>query len=183
MQHHSTLENYTTRPEKTRLAGFLLGVEKMADFDAEHHGRQLADLVNLQRLWEQLIQHEGLRLKPYRCSAGKLTIGVGRNIDDVGITEEEAMVLLGNDISRVIAELDQNIPAFYGLNEIRKRVLVDMGFNLGINRLIKFRRMLAALEASDWNQAAVEMMDSRWARQVGKRAERLKLMMETGEEQ
>jgi lysozyme len=155
----------------------------MANFDSAQHGKQVADLVNLQRLWEQLIQHEGLRLKPYHCSAKKLTIGVGRNLDDVGITEEEAMVLLGNDISRVITELDQNIPAFSSLNEIRKRVLVDMGFNLGISRLMKFRRMLAALETGNWSQAAVEMMDSRWARQVGSRAERLKLMMETGEEQ
>jgi lysozyme len=155
----------------------------MTNFDSEQHGRQVADLVNLQRLWEQLVHHEGLRLKPYRCSAGKLTIGVGRNLEDVGLTEEEALLLLGNDISRVITELDQNIPAFSSLDEIRKRVLVDMGFNLGINRLMKFRRMLAALEAGDWSQAAVEMMDSRWARQVGSRAERLKLMMETGEDQ
>jgi lysozyme len=155
----------------------------MTNFDAGQHGQQVADLVNLQRLWEQLVHHEGLRLKPYRCSAGKLTIGVGRNLDDVGLTEEEALLLLGNDISRVITELDQNIPAFSSLDEIRKRVLVDMGFNLGINRLMKFRRMLAALEAGDWSQTAIEMMDSRWARQVGSRAERLKFMMETGEDQ
>jgi lysozyme len=155
----------------------------MAGFDAEQHGKQVADLVNLQPLWEQLLQHEGLRLKPYRCSAGKLTIGIGRNIEDVGITEEEALVLFGNDISRVIAEIDKNIPAFSSLDEIRKRVLVDMGFNLGIRRLMKFRRMLAALEDGDYSQAAVEMMDSRWARQVGSRAERLKNMMKTGEVQ
>ena len=139
-------------------------------------------MVNHQRLWEQLIQHEGLRLKPYQCSAGKLTIGIGRNIEDVGITEEDAMVLLGNDISRVVSELNRNIPAFANLNQIRQRVLVDMCFNLGISRLLKFRRMLAALEAGDYDQAAVEMMDSRWSRQVGSRAERLKTMMENGEE-
>jgi lysozyme len=155
----------------------------MANFNTGQNGRQEADLVNHQLLWEQLIQHEGLRLKPYRCSAGKLTIGIGRNIEDVGITEEEALVLLGNDISRVIAEIDKKIPAFSSLDEIRKRVLVDMCFNLGISRLMKFRRMLAALEAGDYAQAAVEMMDSRWARQVGSRAERLKYMMKTGDEQ
>jgi lysozyme len=155
----------------------------MADLDAEQHGKQDTDLANLQLLWEQLIQHEGLRLKPYRCSAGKLTIGIGRNIEDVGITEEEALVLLGNDIARVISDLDRNVPTFSGLDEIRKRVLVDMCFNLGISRLMKFRRMLAALEVSDYAQAAVEMMDSRWARQVGSRAERLKHMMKTGEKQ
>ena len=154
----------------------------MTNFDAVQHGQQVADLVNLQSLWEQLIQHEGLRLKPYQCSAGKLTIGIGRNIEDVGITEEEAMVLLGNDISRVVSELDQNIPAFANLNQIRQRVLIDMCFNLGISRLLKFRRMLAALDAGDFSKAADEMMDSRWARQVGKRADNLKQMMKTGEE-
>ncbi len=151
-------------------------------FNAKHHGKQVADLVNLDRMRDQLVHHEGLRLKPYRYSAGKLTIGVGRNIEDVGITEEEAMTLLSNDISRVIKELERRVPAFANLNEVRRRVLIDMGFNLGIGRLIKFRRMLAALEAGDYAQAAVEMLDSRWARQVGNRAIRLKNMMETGEE-
>jgi lysozyme len=156
--------------------------KKMTKFDAERQSSPLDDLTNLQRLWEQLIQHEGLRLKPYQCSAGKLTIGIGRNIEDIGITEEEAMVLLGNDISRVVSELNQNIPAFANLNQIRQRVLVDMCFNLGISRLLKFRRMLAALDAGDFSKAADEMMDSRWARQVGKRADNLKQMMKTGEE-
>ncbi|MBF0453690.1 MAG: lysozyme [Magnetococcales bacterium] len=154
----------------------------MAGFDAEQHGDRLADLINLQRLKEQLILHEGLRLKPYHCSANKLTIGVGRNLDDVGITEEEALFLLGNDIARVIPELDRNIPAFTDLDETRKRVLIDMGFNLGISRLLQFRRMLAALEQGDYQNASIEMMDSRWARQVGSRAERLKHMMKTGAE-
>ena len=154
----------------------------MAGFDAKQHGGRLADLINLQRLKDQLIFHEGLRLKPYHCSAKKLTIGVGRNLDDVGITEEEALVLLVNDTARVIGELDRNIPTFTHLDEIRKRVLVDMGFNLGISRLLLFRRMLAALEQGDYQKAAVEMMDSKWANQVGSRAERLKHMMNTGDE-
>ena len=154
----------------------------MADFNAGQHGDQLADLVNLHRLQKQLIRHEALRLKPYRCSADKLTIGIGRNLDDVGITKEEAFFLLGNDISRVIAELDQNIPVFSSLDEIRKRVVIDMGFNLGISRLLHFRRMLSALEQGDYQKAAVEMLDSKWARQVGKRAINLNKMMKTGDE-
>lgn len=149
----------------------------------ENHGQKVADLINLERMRDQLVRHEGLRLKPYRCSAGKLTIGVGRNIEEVGITEEEAMTLLANDINWVIGELDRRVPAFANLNEVRRRVLIDMGFNLGIGRLMKFRRMLAALEAENYARAAVEMMDSRWARQVGNRAARLKRMMETGEEE
>ena len=154
----------------------------MADFNPGQHGDQLADLVNLHRLQKQLIRHEDLRLKPYRCSVGKLTIGIGRNLDDVGITEEEAYFLLGNDISRVIAELEQNIPVFSSLDEIRKRVVIDMGFNLGISRLLRFRRMLAALEQGDYQKAAAEMLDSKWARQVGKRATNLNKMMLTGDE-
>ncbi len=144
--------------------------------------QRLTNIIDIKRMHDQLVRHEGLRLKPYRCSAGKLTIGVGRNIEEVGITEEEAMTLLSNDISRVIKELERRVPAFANLNEVRRRVLIDMGFNLGIGRLIKFRRMLAALEAGDYAQAAVEMLDSRWARQVGNRAIRLKNMMGTGEE-
>ena len=153
----------------------------MSSITAEQHVRNVANLIDIKRMRDQLVRHEGLRLKPYRCSAGKLTIGVGRNIEDVGITEEEAMTMLSNDISRVIGELDRRIPAFASLNEVRRRVLIDMGFNLGSNRLMKFRRMLAALEAGDYAQAAVEMLDSRWARQVGNRAVSLKNMMETGE--
>jgi len=154
----------------------------MSSITAEQHVRNVANLIDIKRMRDQLVRHEGLRLKPYRCSAGKLTIGVGRNIEDVGITEEEAMAMLSNDISRVIGELERRIPAFASLNEVRRRVLIDMGFNLGSNRLMKFRRMLAALEAGDYAQAAVEMLDSRWARQVGNRAVSLKNMMETGEE-
>jgi lysozyme len=169
-------------PRGDSVGGLFFGENKMADFNAGQHGDQLADLINLHRLQKQLIRHEALRLKPYRCSAGKLTIGIGRNLDDVGITAEEAYFLLGNDISRVIAELDRNLPIFSSLDEIRKRVLIDMGFNLGISRLMKFRRMLAALEQSDFQKAAVEMMDSKWASQVGSRAERLKHMMNTGDE-
>ena len=137
----------------------------------------------MSRLRDQLVRHEGLRLKPYRCSAGKLTIGVGRNIEEVGITEAEAMLLLANDIIRVIEELESRIPVFTQLDEVRRRVLIDMCFNLGINRLLQFRRMLAALETGDWARAAAEMMDSKWARQVGSRALRLQRMMETGDDQ
>lgn len=138
--------------------------------------------VNLQRMQDQLIRHEGLRLKPYHCSVGKLTIGVGRNLDDMGITEDEAMTMLDNDINRVVKVLLQHITTFDQLNEIRKRVLVDMGFNLGITRLMRFRRMLAALEIGDYDKAANEMLDSQWAKQVGVRASRLSRMMKTGED-
>ncbi|MGN7613921.1 glycoside hydrolase family protein [Magnetococcales bacterium HHB-1] len=152
-------------------------------FDATQHGEQVATQINLERMKEQLSQHEGLRLKPYRCTAGKLTIGVGRNLDDNGISKAEALHLLGNDINRVISELNNSFHWFETLDEIRKRVLIDMAFNLGITTLRRFKRMLRAVEAGNYPLAAKEMLDSRWARQVGRRATKLSQMMSTGEMQ
>ena len=132
-------------------------------------------------LEDQLIDHEGLELKPYQCTADKLTIGVGRNIEDRGITEDEARYLLKNDIKIVEDELLEKKPVVAGLDSVRQRVLVDMGFNLGIPTLLKFQNMWAAIEEEDFETAAEEAMDSRWAKQVGRRAERLCQAMATGE--
>ena len=122
---------------------------------------------------DQLIDHEGLELKPYHCTADKLTIGVGRNIQDRGITEDEARYLLKNDIKIVEDELLTRQPVVAGLDSVRQRVLVDMGFNLGLPILMKFQNMWSAIENEDYHEAARQMMDSRWASQVGRRAERL----------
>ena len=132
-------------------------------------------------LEDQLITHEGLELKPYQCTADKLTIGVGRNIEDRGITEDEARYLLKNDIKIVEDELLSKKPMVAELDAVRQRVLVDMGFNLGIPTLLKFQNMWLAIEQGDFIQASVEMMDSRWARQVGQRAHRLSEAMRIGE--
>lgn len=136
------------------------------------------DMTSLE---DQLIDHEGLELKPYQCTADKLTIGVGRNIEDRGITEDEARYLLKNDIKIVEDELLEKKPVVAGLDAVRQRVLVDMGFNLGIPTLMKFQNMWAAIEDEDFQTAADEAMDSRWAKQVGRRAERLCQAMATGE--
>ena len=133
-----------------------------------------------ERLRRLLIVHEGLRLKPYRCSAGYLTIGVGRNLEARGISREEAMVLLENDIAEAEAAARGFFPAFDRLEEPRQAVLVDMAFNLGAVRLGGFRRFRAALERGDFEQAAREMLDSKWAEQVGPRARRLAEMMRRG---
>jgi len=132
-------------------------------------------------LEDQLIDHEGLELKPYQCTADKLTIGVGRNIEDRGITEDEARYLLKNDIKIVEDELLEKKPVVAGLDAVRQRVLVDMGFNVGLPILMKFQNMWAAIEEEDWDEASAQMMDSRWAKQVGRRAERLSQAMKTGE--
>lgn len=129
---------------------------------------------------DQLILHEGLRLKPYRCTENKLTIGVGRNIEERGITATEAMFLLKNDIEAVEKELSR-FDWFTKQDEIRRRVLIDMGF-MGVPRLLGFKKMIQALGADDYEKAAAEMLDSKWSRQVGGRAVRLAKMMRTGKD-
>jgi len=133
-------------------------------------------------LVDDLIRDEGLKLKPYRCTAGKLTIGVGRNLDDVGISHQEAIDLLTNDIVRVRAECARQPwwPAVQG-DQVRERAMLNMAFNVGIVGLSKFTNTLAAVKAKDWPRAARGMRASLWAKQVGARAERLAVMMETGQ--
>lgn len=135
--------------------------------------------MNRSHLMRQLIVDEGLELKPYRDTVGKLTIGVGRNLDDVGITEGEARTLLSHDIDRVQAELHRQ-PIYRKLDSVRQTVLANMAFNLGTPGLLKFTKMWAALDAGDYRKAADEMMDSLWARQVKGRADRLAKQMREG---
>lgn len=130
----------------------------------------------------QLRLHEGERLKPYRCTAGKLTIGVGRNLEDRGISAAESAVLLANDIDAHWRELVRALPWVENLDEVRQRVLLDMAFNLGIAGLLGFKNTLATIKAGDFQKGAAMMLDSRWAGQVGQRADRLAVMMATGKE-
>lgn len=136
--------------------------------------------MNLERLRRALVRHEGLKLKTYRCTAGKLSIGVGRNLDDVGISETEAMVLLENDINGVVRDLDRAIPWWAGLDDARREVLANMAFNLGLPTLLTFRNTLAAIKDGRYKEAAALMLQSRWATQVGNRARELAAQMETG---
>jgi lysozyme len=127
----------------------------------------------IEQLTGDLIRDEGLRLKPYKDTVGKLTIGIGRNLDDVGITENEARYLLENDIGVAMSELDREALWWRDLPEPAQRGLVNMCFNLGWPRLSKFMGMLGALEAGDYHSAAEEALDSRWSAQVGDRARRI----------
>lgn len=120
-------------------------------------------------LKDVLIEHEGLRLKPYRCTADKLTVGVGRNLEDVGISRDEAMYLLGNDIARVTSELDDRIPFWNNLSPNKQIALASMAFQLGVNGLMQFKNMLAAVERGDDVAVAKEMRDSRWYTQTPNR--------------
>jgi lysozyme len=148
----------------------------------------------------ELIRDEGLRLKAYRCTAGKRTIGVGRNLDDVGISASEtkatgvtiasciaqgvsretANLLLDNDIDRCVADLDRKLPWWRTLAPVRQRVLLNMCFNLGVMSLCGFRNTLAMMQAGRFADAAANMLKSKWAGQVGARATRLSKMMRTG---
>jgi lysozyme len=129
-------------------------------------------------LTKELIADEGLRLKPYRDTVGKLTIGVGRNLDDEGITKEEALYLLNNDIQRVKGQL-VSVQTFSQLSDVRQRVLTEMAFNMGIGGLMGFREMWQAIQVKDWDGAANAMLDSLWAKEVGQRAVRLATCMRT----
>jgi lysozyme len=131
-------------------------------------------------LVDELFRDEGFRAKPYRCTAGKLTIGIGRNIEDRGITVDEARYLLRGDIALVRSEMDKHIPWWRDLDPVRRRVLENMCFNLGWPKLAGFKNTLAAIKAHDWERAAVGMLASLWAQQVGARAQRLATMMRTG---
>ena len=116
----------------------------------------------------QLMHHEGLRLKPYLCSAGKLTLGIGRNIQDKGISEEEAIHLFKNDMAECLNDMRDlfGIVFWETLLEGRRRALLDLRFNIGPGRFRGFKKMIAAILAGEWKQSAEELKDSKWWGQV-----------------
>lgn len=131
-------------------------------------------------IFAQLRRDEDCKLKPYKDSVGKLTIGIGRNLDDVGISEDEAEYLLTNDVKKVASQLDIALPWYINLDEIRKGVLLNMAFNMGINGLLGFKNTLNHIANGNYDIAAQEMLQSKWATQVGARATRLSKQMLTG---
>lgn len=136
----------------------------------------MSDLV------EQLRRHEGVRSTVYKCTAGFETIGVGRNISEsgLGLSDDEIDYLLENDINRCRKEL-VIFPWFMELDPVRQDALTNLCFNLGISRLMRFEKALAAMEQRDYAKAAAEFLDSRWAEQVGNRAIEVTIMIRTGE--
>lgn len=130
----------------------------------------------------QLREHEGVRLKPYVDTVGKTTIGVGRNLTDNGISQATCDQMLDEDIATAVSGAE-GFAWYAGLNEVRQRVIVDMVFNLGYRGVLAFEGMRAALAAGDYEEAAKQMLSSRWAQQVHQRAVRLAGMIRTGENQ
>jgi lysozyme len=132
-----------------------------------------------QELIDSIKLGEGFSRTAYRCSLDKLTLGFGRCIDSdvpgAGITEEEAEYLLTNDIERFAEAAERVVGAevWSWLSQRRRDVLTELAFNMGPANLGKFKNMLAAIESEDFGTAADELLDSRYARQVGQRAERL----------
>mgnify|MGYP003139097059 FL=1 len=134
---------------------------------------------SVDKLIKQLKKHEGVELKPYKCTSNKLTIGIGRNLEDVGISEHEAEFLLMNDLDTYMTAA-KTYDWYAGLNDARKAVIVNMLFNMGQTNFNKFLKMKQALDVGDFPEAAKQMLDSRWAKQVKGRSAELSKQMETG---
>jgi len=137
----------------------------------------------MSKLIETLKRHEGVKDTLYKCTADKWTIGVGRNLEDVGLSEDEIDYLLQNDIERTKNLIERYMPWYNDLDEVRQEALINFVFNVGIGTAMKFKNAMAALEAHDYDTAAIEMMDSNWAKQVGNRAIEVTEMIRTGEYQ
>lgn len=136
--------------------------------------------MNYESLLQQLKRHEGLKLKPYKCSEGYLTIGYGRNLEARGITAQEANEMLLNDVSEVEEALHR-MGFLSDPSDVRRAVLINMAFQLGIGGLLKFEKMLSAYLDGYYELAAKEMLDSKWAGQTPNRAKELADQMRTGE--
>ena len=134
-------------------------------------------------LIEQLKRHEGLVLHAYTDHLGFWTIGYGRLIDERrggGLSEEEAELLLRNDVQRVTDEVERRLPWVRGLSEPRRQALCNMAFQMGVAGLLGFRKMLAAMRSGRFDRAAREALDSRWAKQTPTRAEEVAGMIRDG---
>lgn len=152
-------------------------------------------MIEREEIISRLLIHEGIRLEPYKCPTGYWTIGVGRNLETnplnaeekrkcgdlkSGIDEHAAFFLLSNDITRAEKDCQKHISFWKRLDDERQYALIDMCFNLGISGLLKFKKMLGEMEIGNYRGAAKECLNSKYARDVGKRAERIAKTIETG---
>lgn len=136
--------------------------------------------LDMQGIKNDLKMDEGFRPKPYRDIVGKLTIGYGRNLDDVGISQIEAEVMLDNDIQKSIADLQTHLSWFDTLSDNRQKALVEMAFQMGITGLLGFVNMLTDMQNGDFKSATQEALSSKWAMQVPKRAARIAALILNG---
>ena len=142
----------------------------------------MPESLDMAKLKGQLVRHEGLKPYAYKDSLGYLTIGVGHLIDERKggkISLDSVYFILDEDIKEKCNQLDDKLSWWRNLSDVRQRVLLDMAFNLGVEGLLKFQNTLAFIEHGQYKEASQEMLDSRWASQVGDRAKELAQMMET----
>lgn len=143
---------------------------------------EIGDKVNyqvLQKLKEILVEDEGVRLYPYLDTVGKLTIGVGHNLTDLGLSQDAVNFIFAEDIQRLLSSELGNKRWFKDLSDNRKVVVLSMCFNLGISGFLKFKKTIQYLRAKDYIAASKEMLDSKWARQVPVRAKKMSAIMKT----
>jgi len=138
--------------------------------------------MNIERLRKQITKHEGIEYKLYKCTSDKWTIGVGRNLDDRGISHDTAMQMLDEDIDICINELQQTVSYWDDLPERVQEALVNLCFNMGIKRLMAFKKTFGYLREGMFDKAADELLDSRYANQVGQRAIDVAHMIREGAE-
>lgn len=137
--------------------------------------------MNREKLAAQLTIDEDRRKRIYVDTVGKTTGGVGRNLTDRGFSDDEIDLMLTNDINAVERQLDKALPWWREMNDARQNVLANMCFNMGIGKLLDFKNTLTFMRAKRYDAAALGMLDSQWAKQVGQRAVRLAEMMRKGE--
>lgn len=131
-------------------------------------------------LLEMLKRHEGYSRIPYKCTADKISIGYGRNLSDVGISESEALILLTHDMQEAMLHINQIFPDFTMFSKERQKALTNMVFNLGKSGFLGFRKMIDAILDNDWDLAAIEAENSKWFRQVKGRGIEIVEMLKNG---
>jgi GH24 family phage-related lysozyme (muramidase) len=135
--------------------------------------------VDLAKVKALITLHEGLKAFPYVDTVGKITIGVGHNLTDKGLSAKQIDFILGDDIVDTLVFLASHCPWFAALDEVRQRAIIDLTFDIQ-GKLLGFKNMITALEGSEWNVASTELLNSTFARQTGKRATDLAHMILTG---
>jgi GH24 family phage-related lysozyme (muramidase) len=159
------------RSPSTIKAGF--GLRCLTDVTPFNPSMSLHDTFGLQKLTAELTLDEGKAAFPYLDTKGLMTIGIGRNLSTNGLTKAEIDYLFGNDVENCCMVMDQQIPWWRDLPSAKQRVMVNLVFNLGWYAFAKFRRFLAAMKAGDYPQAARELENSDWYKQVGDRGPRM----------
>ena len=134
----------------------------------------MGDMMNLDRVIESLKQEEGFEGMPYEDSLGIPTIGYGIKLP---LSEEEAEILLKHRLDKKILEISEKEPFFLDLPETAQEVIANMAYQLGVGGVLQFKKMWEALKNRDYQKAADEMLDSKWAKQTPNRAKRLAEIM------